>query len=291
MASRPILFGHIEGIEINHHFTGRQEMMPSSFHRQWGQGIDGNGKDGAACIILSGGYADDEDHGDEIIYTGAGGNKDGKQIEDQSWEHRGNAALITSMNKGLPVRVSRGAQHKSEYSPDTGYSYAGLFSVIEAWEENGIHGFKVCRFKLIAIDAVTYTDKPGSEPNTHDYSVRERKFSTSTVNRVIRDSEISRQVKDIYDYHCQVCNTAIKVKHGLYAEGAHIHPLGRPHNGDDCLANILCLCPNHHIMFDRGTFSINDDFTLTGEEKGELNLKHHIDVEYLSYHRRIHGYE
>jgi putative restriction endonuclease len=27
-------------------------------------------------------------------------------------------------------------------------------------------------------------------------------------------------------------------------------------------ANVLCLCPNHHALFDRGAFTIRDDLTL-----------------------------
>ncbi len=104
---RTIIFGEIEGIPEGHFFDDRKQMMPSSFHRLWGAGIDGNGKDGVAAIVLSGGYEDDEDNGDEIIYTGAGGinPNTGKQIEDQSWTNRGNAGLVKSQNEGLPVRV------------------------------------------------------------------------------------------------------------------------------------------------------------------------------------------
>ena len=136
---RDIIFGEIPGIEEGHWFEGRKEMMPSSFHRNWGAGIDGNGSEGTAAIVLSGGYEDDKDLGDEIIYTGAGGNdpNTGKQIADQTWENRGNAGLVKSMNEGLPVRVIRGHQHNSPYSPKTGYSYAGLYSVLDAWQETG----------------------------------------------------------------------------------------------------------------------------------------------------------
>ena len=74
---RPIVFGEIEALK-KAIFEGRKEMMPSGFHRKWGAGIDGNAKDGVAAIVLSGGYEDDLDSGDEIIYTGAGGN-DGKE--------------------------------------------------------------------------------------------------------------------------------------------------------------------------------------------------------------------
>jgi putative restriction endonuclease len=39
--SKPIIFGEIEGIEEGYHFNNRKEMMPTSFHRNWGAGIDG----------------------------------------------------------------------------------------------------------------------------------------------------------------------------------------------------------------------------------------------------------
>jgi putative restriction endonuclease len=119
---RPIVFGEIEGVEEGYHFLGRKEMMPSSFHRNWGAGIDGNGKDGVSEIFLSGGYEDDEDGGDEIIYTGAGGNdpKTNRQVEGQSWDNRGNSGLLTSKDKGLPVRVIGGYQHKVRFSPKAG---------------------------------------------------------------------------------------------------------------------------------------------------------------------------
>lgn len=64
---RDIIFGEIDGIPEDHWFEGRREMMSSSFHRNWAMGIDGNGAEGASAIVLSGGYEDDEDHGDEII--------------------------------------------------------------------------------------------------------------------------------------------------------------------------------------------------------------------------------
>lgn len=148
---RPIIFGEIPEIEEKHLFEGRKEMMPTSFHRNWGSGIDGNGKEGTSAIVLSGGYEDDKDLGDEIIYTGAGGNDSAtnQQVADQSWKTSGNAGLLVSMDRGLPVRVIRGYQHKSNFSPSSGYTYAGLYSVVDAWEEVGKSGFKICRFRLI----------------------------------------------------------------------------------------------------------------------------------------------
>jgi len=37
---RPIIFGQIENVKEGYLFANRKDMMPSSFHRNWGQGID-----------------------------------------------------------------------------------------------------------------------------------------------------------------------------------------------------------------------------------------------------------
>lgn len=144
-----IRFGEIEGFPEGYHFKDRKSMMANGFHRKWAAGIDGNGKEGTAAIVLSGGYEDDEDSGNIITYTGAGGNKNGKQVEDQSWDNLGNAGLVLSMNNGLPVRVIRGHKHSSTFSPKSGYTYAGLYYVIKAWEAVGKSGYKICKFKLV----------------------------------------------------------------------------------------------------------------------------------------------
>ncbi len=290
--SRPIIFGEIQGINEGHWFEGRKEMMPSSFHRSWGAGIDGNGNEGTAAIVLSGGYEDDFDSGDEIIYTGAGGNdpNTGKQIKDQTWENRGNAGLLKSMNEGLPVRVIRGHTHKSPFSPKSGYTYAGLYSVVDAWEEIGKSGFKICRFRLEYSGQNTQRKSP--EEVELDYNTRDKKRKAGTVLRIIRDTKIAHDIKKLYNYECQVCGVAIKTKFGLYAEGAHIRPLGRPHDGDDNSNNLICLCPNHHVMFDKGAFSIEDNLDLIGFESGSLKVhpKHKLNIDNLKYHRLSHGY-
>lgn len=289
---RPIIFGEIEGIEEGRWFAGRKEMMLTSFHRSWGAGIDGNADEGTSAIVLSGGYEDDEDNGDEIIYTGAGGNDPStrRQIEDQSWDNKGNAGLVVSMDRGLPVRVIRGYKHESEFSPKEGYSYAGLYSVVDAWEEVGKSGFKICRFRLDYCGDNAHRQRP--EEIELNYDRKEAKRRAGTVLRIVRDTKVAQDIKDLYEFKCQVCDTAIKTKKGFYAEGAHIKPLGKPHNGDDCLDNILCLCPNHHVMFDRGSFAIGDDYVLMGVEKGRLKVhdKHYVNSANLKYHRETHGY-
>ena len=73
----------------------------------------------------------------------------GNRLKTSQWQHNGNAGLLKSMDEVLPVRVIRGHTHKSEHSPDKGYTYVGLYCVAEAWKETVKSGFKICRFKLV----------------------------------------------------------------------------------------------------------------------------------------------
>tara|TARA_R110000764_G_C11023404_1_gene384394 strand:+ start:17 stop:319 length:303 start_codon:yes stop_codon:yes gene_type:complete len=71
-------------------------------------------------------------------------------------------------------------------------------------------------------------------------------------------------------------------------EAAHITLLDQPHNGPDVESNILCFCPNHHVLFDNGGFSIADDLKLIGIDiDSELKTvkNHKIELEFIQYHR------
>lgn len=100
---------------------------------------------------MSGGYEDDIDDGDVIVYTGQGGNDpdNGRQVADQELT-RGNLALAKSSVDGLPVRVSRGFGLRSRYAPKSGYRYDGLYTVESFWSETGRSGFKIWRYRLFA---------------------------------------------------------------------------------------------------------------------------------------------
>ena len=146
-----IIFGNPLRIKEGEIFESRAELIEVGLHRYNMHGIDGNANAGAAAIILSGGYEDDVDLGDEIIYTGHGGNdpNTGKQINDQSWESHGNKGLVISQQKQLPVRVIRSFKHNSVFSPERGYQYSGLYRITDHWEERGKSGYLICRFKLV----------------------------------------------------------------------------------------------------------------------------------------------
>lgn len=110
------------------------------------------------------------------------------------------------------------------------------------------------------------------------------------VSRIIRNTKISQNVKTIYENTCQVCGIKLTTSNGPYSEGAHILPLGKPHNGPDHESNILCLCPNHHVLLDGFAFSITENGRLIGLE-GELNIskKHTISKKSLVWHQMMYN--
>ncbi len=107
MAGR--VFGEVPGYPEGSRFGTRAELSEARLHRPRVAGISGSEKEGADSIVLSGGYEDDEDRGDEIVYTGHGGRdvQTGRQVADQNFRG-GNRALALSSLNGLPVRVVRG---------------------------------------------------------------------------------------------------------------------------------------------------------------------------------------
>ena len=118
---------------------------------------------------------------------------------------------------------------------------------------------------------------------------------TVISQRVIRDTKVTRAVKAMYDGRCQVCSIRLPTKSGNYAEGAHIRPLGKPHHGPDIIGNILCLCPNHHAVFDKGGLYFDDEMTAhdhTGKPIGaaEILPTHLLDLDNIRYHRAHHGF-
>lgn len=118
-----------------------------------------------------------------------------------------------------------------------------------------------------------------------DYAPTSRK--QSTLNRILRDSAAAIAIKRLYDYSCQICQTRLTVGQQPYAEAAHIKPLGIPHNGPDYHTNLLCLCPNHHVLFDLGGISITDNLQMIPDGRSiTVNSNHNIDLEFLHYHRQ-----
>jgi putative restriction endonuclease len=281
-------FGTIDEVNVGSRFDSRRALYDAGVHRTLQAGIVGRQNIGAESVVLSGGYDDDEDFGDVIVYTGDGGQDDNnKQVADQTFDGK-NKALCRNHLEAIPIRVIRGANHRSPHSPDAGYQYDGLFQVESFWRERRPHGFLVCRYRLVRLDSEEiglpqFEDAPpaGTGP---------ARRSKSTQYRIVRDRDLAGRVKEWHECRCQVCGIRIEVEGGFYAEAAHIRPLGRPHDGPDVAENIICLCPNHHVAFDNGALFVADDLSLVGAEGKLISVKRHRPAtEHFQYHRSIWG--
>ena len=291
-------FGPVPGIAPGHEFGNRLELWSAGVHRQTQAGISARQGEGAESIVLSGGYEDDEDLGAVIIYTGRGGRsvETTQQVADQTLTGA-NRELARNIVLGLPVRVTR----KVTEAGRTFYRYAGLYRIVSHWAEAGKSGHRVWRFRLEALPEQMETaettatpaaagtqatlfaiDSEAQEPAAA-YGPAPRRETTTL--RLVRDTAVTRQVKALHDYHCQVCGVRLGSAAGPYAEAAHIRPLGAPHHGPDVLDNVLCLCANHHVLFDLGSFGVAEDGALLGLP-GQLrrHKKHPIGAEFLAYH-------
>ncbi|KAK8599573.1 hypothetical protein V6N13_077492 [Hibiscus sabdariffa] len=166
--------------------------------RQWGahlphiSGIAGQSKYGAQSVALSGGYEDDEDHGEWFLYTGSGGrdlsgNKrtNKKQSFDQKFVNM-NEALRVSCKMGYPVRVVRSHKEKrSSYPPEKGVRYDGVYRIEKCWRKVGKQGFKVCRYLFVRCDnepAPWTSDEHGDQPRPLP-SIPELKKATDILER------------------------------------------------------------------------------------------------------------
>ncbi|AED94446.1 unnamed protein product [Arabidopsis thaliana] len=164
-----------QGVLVGESWEDRQEC------RQWGAhfphiaGIAGQSAVGAQSVALSGGYDDDEDHGEWFLYTGSGGrdlsgNKriNKKQSSDQAFKNM-NESLRLSCKMGYPVRVVRSWKEKrSAYAPAEGVRYDGVYRIEKCWSNVGVQGsFKVCRYLFVRCDnepAPWTSDEHGDRP-------------------------------------------------------------------------------------------------------------------------------
>jgi putative restriction endonuclease len=285
-------FGEIPGIPVGTLFANRAAVAAAGVHRPLVAGISGGAAEGADSIVLNGGYEDDRDYGDVIYYTGHGGNdpETRRQVADQALMAR-NKALAKNRLDGLPVRVVRGWEEPFGFGPPAGYRYDGLYRVERYWAQPGRSGFRVWMFLLQRDDPQPAPWAGGPEAPGAEAGPTERR--ETTIQRIVRNSAVVQRVKELHDYRCQVCGLRLETPGGPYAEGAHIRPLGHPHDGPDTPANILCLCPNDHVLLDTGGLVIRDDMTVVERESGRplgrllTARRHSISPAHLAYHRAL----
>ncbi|KAK9087721.1 hypothetical protein Syun_030115 [Stephania yunnanensis] len=150
------IIGAIPGVYVGDIFFFRMELCVIGLHGQVQAGIDyvpagknSNREPIATSIIVSGGYEDDEDGGDVLVYTGHGGQmrNSSKQCVHQKLEG-GNLALERSMYYEIEIRVIRGIRHEGGPTSRV-YVYDGLYRVTDSWFDIGKSGFGVYKYRLV----------------------------------------------------------------------------------------------------------------------------------------------
>ncbi|MEU6772819.1 YDG/SRA domain-containing protein [Streptomyces sp. NPDC046759] len=327
------VIGHIDGVVPGAVFRRRTDVLHAKLHGDTQRGIsrlrDTDGSYVADAIVLNGGYEDDQDDWVRVKYTGASPNKDKTQdgkrlLQSQSWEYRDNAALKLSFERNYPIRIIRGPDGDERYSLPDAYRYDGLYAITEIRTASSISPasdgspLKICQFELERLPLPEQEQTPvereiasvlmeqqellkgqeaAPELGERAWTDGERFPVTraTSIQRIVRDAAAVRRVKELYEHECQICGVRLLgADERPYSEGAHIKPLGKPHNGPDVERNILCLCPNCHVRLDLGAVVIEDDWSIVlragmfGENvraKLKRHKKHKVHEEYVRYHR------
>ncbi len=189
-----------------------------------------------------------------------------------------------SCANGLPVRVTRGAEHRSPDSPAAGYRYGGLYRVEDYWAETGKSGFRIWRFRLVRVAA----DAPAATPLPDGTLVPER--ASVTIQRIARSSAVAQAVKQLHEHRCQVCGIRLETKAGPYSEAAHIVPLGEPHCGPDvpetcsaCALTIMSSSTSARSVVG-ANLDILDMLSTTTVGMLRVHPAHEVDAEALAHH-------
>ncbi|KAK9664687.1 hypothetical protein RND81_14G061000 [Saponaria officinalis] len=152
------IVGSIPGVYIGDLFYFRMELCVVGLHGQSQAGIDylpssqsSNGEPIATSIVVSGGYEDDDDSGDVLVYTGHGGQDRSSRMNNHQKLEGGNLALERSMHYNIEIRVIRGLKYTGSLTTKI-YVYDGLYRIVDTWFDVGKSGFGVYKYKLVRVE-------------------------------------------------------------------------------------------------------------------------------------------
>lgn len=163
-------YGPVPGVPVGTTWKFRVQVSEAGVHRPHVGGIHGRVQDGAYSLVLAGGFEDEVDRGEEFTYTGSGGRdlsgnkRIGEHSFDQTLTHM-NRALASNCDAplddkvgaesrnwraGKPVRVIRSSKGRriSQFAPEEGNRYDGIYKVVKYWPEQGKCGYLVWRYLL-----------------------------------------------------------------------------------------------------------------------------------------------
>ncbi|MDO8510619.1 MAG: HNH endonuclease [Nanoarchaeota archaeon] len=297
----------MHNLEIGKEYT--KEEIESAFDTNFGSRIKGitlrKTAEGAPCILLfsrSQGPYTDKIYADEFFYDGEGLNKD----QDLT---TANKALKEANKTGRIIYGFRQEKVKIKWE------YLGILTVMD-YSYILKNGFMTYEFRLKKegidnTDELEVSDKRivREEPEEYLQLTDTTDSILSKVSRKKRDAKFSKNIKNLYDNTCVVCQKK-RFTAALYpeVEAAHIYP--KEKNGSDNLKNGIALCKLHHWAFDNGLFVITDALKILVKEdiKSDvnyeeiyqydgLNIKLPKNVKFIPHkiflveHRKLHGFE
>ncbi|MGW0079608.1 HNH endonuclease [Streptomyces cellulosae] len=133
----------------------------------------------------------------------------------------------------------------------------------------------------------------GADTDEHERVTGPAPRRETTRSVIVRDEAQARRVKELEDNRCQICGTALRHLNRPYSQAAHIRGLGSPHHGPDELQNLLCLCPNCHVLFDGLEIYVDSDGLVRGTrgDRAPRPLRrdpgHPMDEAHIAYHRTL----
>jgi len=144
----------------------------------------------------------------------------------------------------------------------------------ELLTETGISAFHMYDSERFMKFANQYLNIPIQEDSVQQV----KETVAAAIRQPLHTARRRKELSEMYDNKCQVCGFDGVV------EVAHIMPFNS--GGTSGLSNLILLCPNHHQLFDRGSFSVDNDFSLIGTD-GYLKVhpQHRINPENFKYHR------
>jgi len=130
--------------------------------------------------------------------------------------------------------------------------------------------------KIIELTNFNYNEiekvKEETFDNLRELKLLELKYSNATprlkeiISKKIERGEISRIVKKINNFECQVCKVLglnpagfLKINGEPYIETHHIIPVSEMEQGSLGVLNLITLCPNHHRQMHYGNVRLIDN--------------------------------
>ncbi|XP_074305077.1 histone-lysine N-methyltransferase family member SUVH2-like [Silene latifolia] len=241
------IVGSVPGVYIGDLFYFRMELCVVGLHGQSQAGIDylpssesSNGEPIATSIVVSGGYEDDEDSGDVLVYTGHGGQDKFHRMNNHQKLEGGNLALERSMHYGIEIRVIRGLKYEGSLTYKI-YVYDGLYKVVESWFDVGKSGFGVYKYKLVRVEG---QPQMGSTSLKFAHNLRTRPFELRPQGYLTLDLSMKKDNMPVF-----VFNDIDTDKEPLYYNylSRTVFPpfvYGGGNMGCDCVTSCVsgCLC-------------------------------------------------